>query len=663
MTTRKTKIIAISGTITLLWIIIISFGLFDWFDLKMLDFCLNHSPSLPQDTNIVVVEYDDNTAENLSSPTSKLDMAVLVHIIEEQQPRVLVLDLFSLYGVLQREDTTMLFEEVLSQYSNICYGIGFIVPREKKNSRNNYSNEFKYLKKFLYPLDSFGNPQNLYYAEHLFKPTYQYYAQSKSIGHLVLKNDVDGVFRRIPALITCGDGALATLGMQAAFDYLNVTKDQISIKKGTIEVTNTARFNIPVDTKAQALIHFNDKRNIIQEISMIDIFSTYKNPKNQKVDLSLFKDKLVFIGNTSSRTARFCATPLHSYYPTVLIHANVANNVLQHSFLRQISKYIALLFLIFFGVLYTLPMVLSNNAYKTSILLFILIPVILCGNYLLVLFGSIIIPIFTFSSYILFLLVSLIVYRYLHYKNYLLISLKELQEAMRLKERLATIGEVSSKVAHEIRNPLNAIELYTSLLKRGVDNKEEADEHLNIIHGETQRLNRFITRLLGYARPKEPAMKKLNVHSEIHSIIQLLSPDADKKGMQIRSTVPENLAVFGDPDQVHEIFLNLAKNGMEAMSEGGTLDIYTQKEKTFVSIFFKDTGEGISEEDLKKIFNPFFSRKKKGTGLGLALVKKIVEAHHGEILVQSEPGKGTLIEIKLPSHPRKQKKGTRDEKV
>ncbi len=634
-------------------------GVLHWFDLKVLDFFISHTPKLAQDSSIVVIEYDDKTAENLSSPTSKLDIAALVYIIEEQKPRVVVLDLFSLYGVLQREDTTMLFEEVLSQYSNICYGIGFITPRDRKNGAAKYSNEFRYLEDFLYPLDTFGRPDRLYSAEHLFKPTCRDYEQSNSVGHLVLKNDVDGIFRRIPALLACGNGALASLGIQAAFDFMGLSKESITIAGSGIYAANGKRFRIPIDAKGQMMIRYNDARDIIREIPMIDIFSSCKNPDNGAVNLSLFRDKLVFIGNTSSRTARFCATPLHSYYPTILMHATVANNVLQHSFPVQVPKSLFLIVLLLFGTAYTLPMLLTRDVFRTSTLLLIMIPLVIAGNYLLFFSGNAVVPIFTLASYITFLLGALIVYRYLHYKNRLLISLKELQEAMRLKERLATIGEVSSKVAHEIRNPLNAIELYASLLRRDLEKTHEAHEHLDIIHEETQRLNRFITRLLGFARPRELLIKTIHVQSELYKAVQLMRPDAREKEIHITCTVPEDSIIMGDPDQLHEIFLNLIKNSIEATARDGSVEIEGESDNSWVTLFFKDTGKGISKKDLEKIFNPFFSTKEQGTGLGLAMVKKIVEAHHGTIAVTSESGKGTCMEIKLPRIQANQRKGAR----
>ncbi len=663
MEKRNIKIIAISIIITVAWILFIMLGVFDQFDLKIMDFFMVNSPALEQDSNIVVVEYDDKTAENLVSPATKPDLAALVQIIEEYKPRVLALDLFSMYGLLYREDSEMLFEDIISQYDNICYGIGFIVPKHKKNGTYNGSGEFNYLNGFLYSLEKFSRRGSLYHAEHLFKPANVFYTKSNSIGHLVLKNDMDGVFRRIPAIIECGSGALATLGLQAGFNYLALKKDNIKILNKKIFVESEPSIEIPIDNKAQIIIRYNDTRDKIKEISMIDVFSTYKNPDNGLINLEFFRDKLVFIGNTSSRTARFCATPLHSYYPTILMHANVANNLLQHSFLIYLSKSVLFILLIILGILYTLPMLYSKEIFKASVALVALIPIIITLGYILAILGNLYIPLFTLASYILFLFCCLIFYRYLDYKNSLLISLKDIQEAMRLKERLAFIGELSSKVAHEIRNPLNSIEIYTSLLKRSIEDRDDAREYLNIIHEETQRLNRFITRLLEYARPKEPTLKTLNLKSEINSAIKLISPDTNKKGIRIICTVPDNTEILADSDQMHEIFINLAKNSIEAMSKEGILEIYSRTERTSVSIFFKDNGKGIPKDDQNKIFNPFYSTGKHGTGLGLAMVKKIVESHRGEIIVKSEPKKGTLIEIKLPYQHGKRKKGETDEKI
>ena len=666
MNKKAKNIIIISSVITIIWILFTGLGILEWFDLKVLDFFLKTSPPLKQDPSIVVVEYDDKTAENLATPATRLDIAALVQIIEEQKPRVLALDLFSMYGLLSREDTTMLFEDILSQYNNICYGIGFIVPREKKlnGNYNNNKKEFEYLNPYLYSLESDKAYGNLYQAEHLFKPVYNYYAKSKSIGHLVLKNDLDGVFRRIPAIISCGNGALATLGVQAVFDFLDLTKDKVRITGNNIFINSNNPFRIPLDKKGQLMIRYNDRRDRIKEISMIDVFSAYKNPKSQKLHLETFKDKLVFIGNTSSRTARFCATPLHSYYPTILMHANVANNVLQKSFLRTMNQGSLIVLIIIFSVLYSLLILHSKNIFRTSTLLIIVLLLLIFSVYILSTRYNYYIPIFTLTSFILFLLGSLLIYRYVNYKDYLLISLRELQEAMRLKERLATIGEVSSKVAHEIRNPLNAIQLYTSLLKRESSDKGEAQEHLNIIHQETQRLNRFITKLLGYARPKEPVIKSMNLKNELNFLLNIILPDAKEKNIDVDiNDIPEKTIILGDPDQLRECFINLAKNSVEAMESKGKLTIYSSEDKEYISIFFKDTGKGISKDDIERIFNPFYSTKESGTGLGLPMVKKIIEVHKGKINIESERGKGTVIEMRLPLKKDALKKGNADEKV
>lgn len=636
----------ISIIITVTWIVLSFLGILDWFDLKVSDYSISHSPPINQDSNIVVVEYDDKTAENLATPATRLDIAALIQIIEEQNPRVLALDLFSMSGLFNSEDTTKLFEEIISQYDNICYGVGFIVPIEKSGKSKN-PEEFKYLENFLYPLDRFKCEP--YQAEHLFKPINSYYTDSKSIGHLVLKNDADGVFRRIPASIQCGNGALLSLGLQAAVDFQMLPKEAVQLNGSEIQIINDKTTKIPLDRRAQMKIRYNDKRSTIKEISMIDIFIAYKHPDGRQSNLNLLKDKLVFIGNTSSRTARFCATPLYPYYPTILIHANVANNVLQRSFLQDMHQGIYILLIILLGILYTLIIVYSKNILRLFLWLIIFLIMVSASGYMLVTKLNYCIPLFSISSFILFLSGSLLVYRYINYKEYLLISLRELQEVMRLKERLAAIGEVSSKIAHEIRNPLNAIQLYSSLIKRECENNKEAQGYVNIINEESLRLNRFITRLLGYARPKKLDLKPLNLKNELTYLVTLLTPDlsANEIRVDIRR-VTDDMTIYVDPDQMREAFINVAKNSVEAMEKGGTLEIYSEPCKEYTAVFFKDNGKGIQKNVLDKIFTPFFSTKKQGTGLGLPMVKNIIEAHNGTISVESKEGEGTVVEIRLP---------------
>ena len=186
--------------ITGLWCLLIYNNAFSWFDYKVLDYFQKTVPPIPQDTNIVVITYDDKTSENITGSATDLDIAALIHIIEEQKPRVLAVDIFSMFDILRRSDSSGFLQETFRQYDNICYGVGFLVPSDHEvNGKEVNDKEFDYLSSHLYPLFPGTLAFQPYRAAHLFKPVNEYYRESRSLGHLVLKNDADGVFRRIPA--------------------------------------------------------------------------------------------------------------------------------------------------------------------------------------------------------------------------------------------------------------------------------------------------------------------------------------------------------------------------------------------------------------------------------------------------------------------------------
>jgi signal transduction histidine kinase len=489
--------------------------------------------------------------------------------------------------------------------------------------------------------------KNNYRAEHLFNPLYKNYHSAKSIGHLVLDNDPDGIFRRIPAIVRMNDLGIMPLGIQAALDYLGVERDSITFQNKVITSPESYPLNIPLDNKGRLFIRYSKRRENIREISMVDVLRAYKYPEQKILDLSMLKDKLVFFGNTSSRTARFSATTFESYYPTLLIQADAANNILKGKILKPVSCYTNIIILILLGL------VLSSSALlfkKVSHVIYtaILLPLIITAGFAALNNFSLYVPMFTLISYFVFLFTVLIIYRYFNLKNSLVTSLQNLQEKIKLTERLAAIGEVSSRVAHEIRNPLNGIQLYTSLIKRENTGKEDMVKYLDIIDEEIQRLNRFLTSLLNFTRPKAPVIKSIELNNVIQSVMNILKAELEGKNIRVHINLPENLKLSADYDQIHEAFFNLIKNALDASDRGDMISIYAQKSgKGMVAIKMKDTGSGIPQEDLERIFAAFHTTKEKGTGLGLAVVKTIIEAHTGSISVTSKFGKGTEFNLEL----------------
>jgi PAS domain S-box-containing protein len=226
-------------------------------------------------------------------------------------------------------------------------------------------------------------------------------------------------------------------------------------------------------------------------------------------------------------------------------------------------------------------------------------------------------------------------------------ELKQLEEQLVRKEKLATIGQLASGVGHELRNPLGVIgnsAYYLNMKLKDAD--EKVRKHIEILQREVHRANRIISDLLDFSRVSPPALETCNVNSIIKdTLADLKLPENISLETQLNDELP---GILVDPDQIRQVFLNLSSNAVQAMPEGGRLEIKTGVKDDFAEIMLRDTGEGIPKEHLQKIFDPLFTKKAKGIGLGLSIVKGIVEGHKGTIEVESEVGEGTTFTIKLP---------------
>ena len=202
-------------------------------------------------------------------------------------------------------------------------------------------------------------------------------------------------------------------------------------------------------------------------------------------------------------------------------------------------------------------------------------------------------------------------------------------------------------VAHEIRNPLGGIEIFAGLLADELEG--DSKDHTRKIIREVRNLNDIITQFLEYARPAEPARENTSVGDMIDDAYFLLSPEFERRGVRFtRELDCEDAKVYVDPGQVKRVFINIFKNALQVMTDSGELTLKGMVKDSFIRIMVRDTGQGIPEDDLEKIFDPFFTTKEKGVGLGLSIVKKIVENNGGEITVESKVGEFTTFTISLP---------------
>lgn len=234
-------------------------------------------------------------------------------------------------------------------------------------------------------------------------------------------------------------------------------------------------------------------------------------------------------------------------------------------------------------------------------------------------------------------------------------ELIEIQQELVAHGKLVAMGKLSGIVGHEIRGPIgtikNSIEFLNIRLGKNMD--EKVKRHLDILREEVNRSDKIISDILNFGRVKEPSLTMEDVNKIVDDSIKRLVVPAN---IEIATEHGMDLPLIkADVSQIQRVFSNIMLNAIQAMPSGGNLVISTRVasrekrvEREHVEIEFKDTGDGISEENLEKIFEPLFSTRGKGTGLGLAVCQNIIHAHQGMIEVESEVGRGTVFRVKLP---------------
>lgn len=229
-------------------------------------------------------------------------------------------------------------------------------------------------------------------------------------------------------------------------------------------------------------------------------------------------------------------------------------------------------------------------------------------------------------------------------------NLKLLEEQLRRSERLASLGRLAAGIAHEIRNPLSSIKGFATILAGRFQEDDRSKRIAEVMVQEVERLNRVVTELLDYAKPTELHRETASCATIIQRTLDLLEGAAKDQGVEIQTGVlPGDLEVSIDEDRFSRALLNLCLNGLQAMQRGGTLRLEADLLEGRVHFKVADSGAGIPAEHMPHVFDPYFTTKPNGVGLGLANVHKIVEAHNGQIEVSSTLGLGTTFEIFLPA--------------
>jgi signal transduction histidine kinase len=228
---------------------------------------------------------------------------------------------------------------------------------------------------------------------------------------------------------------------------------------------------------------------------------------------------------------------------------------------------------------------------------------------------------------------------------------EKLREELRRSEHLASLGKLLAGVAHEIRNPLAGIRSTVQLWERLPDTTRTPSS-MNAVIQAVDRLNAIVTRLLYFARADGAERESVSINPMILETLELLSAQSSAQGVTLEHPLQDGLpAVLGSANALRQVFLNLATNALQAMPGGGCLRVGTRLlcEKHQVEICFVDTGTGITPEDLPHVFDPFYTTRPEGTGLGLALCQEIVQQHGGKIELTSSVGVGSSFRVLLPA--------------
>ncbi len=321
----------------------------------------------------------------------------------------------------------------------------------------------------------------------------------------------------------------------------------------------------------------------------------------------------------------------------------------------------SLYFLYVFSIIAASLVISSRAAYITAALSAILFGLLVDGMYFGIIpyyypdqsrelsLGGVLYTIFI--AWAVFFVIAILV-------NYLVGNLKKTREALRLaqkeleiKERLAAAGRISANLAHEIRNPLAAISGSVQVLKNELNLSEEHEDLMEIVLKESSRVSQSIDQFLDLAAPRKQIFSFINLGEILNETLTMLQASGELNGLYRLegNYTTSKIRYYGNSNQFKQIFWNLTKNALKAMPEGGTLTIdFFQPKKNELQLRFTDTGRGMTEEERERLFEPFYSGFEDGRGLGMVIVRRIVDDYEGRIYVASEPDRGTEILITLP---------------
>ncbi len=243
-------------------------------------------------------------------------------------------------------------------------------------------------------------------------------------------------------------------------------------------------------------------------------------------------------------------------------------------------------------------------------------------------------------------------------------SIQKSQERIIQAEKLSSLGQLSARLAHELKNPLTSIKMILQAILDGSPSQEMTKEDAEVILKEVKKLDTVLTHFLTFAKPPRLELRPLNLGDMIKEVLSLMKTEFDRSRVEVSQEISGLPEIKGDYDRMRQVLINLLHNSIQAMPEGGNLKIgvreILENDQRKVLLQVEDSGQGIPEEYRKKVFDPFFTTKERGTGLGLSIVYTIIKEHHGSIDLQSQVGQGTVFAITFHQERLKEGKNGQD---
>jgi len=379
----------------------------------------------------------------------------------------------------------------------------------------------------------------------------------------------------------------------------------------------------------------------------VELIKAYKNSghlKQQQIKYFFFATTLGFVGGGTSYLPCFginvypvlnITVPL---YPLIMTYAIIRHQLMDIEVIIKktliYSVLISVITILYFIIVYTLEKIFS----------------IIVGYYSM----PLAITIITFFSIIFIPLKNKIqkfIDKYFFHGSIDQIDEEniKLREELQKAEKLKAVATLAAGMAHEIKNPLTSIKTFTEYISKKKTDPEFLEKFQKIVSGEVNRINYIVKQLLEFSKPSDLQLKETGIDSLLDETLDLLNNDFLKHNIKIEKCYSPLPSIKVDPSQMKQVFLNLLLNAIDSMETGGIITATIKPGKNDnIIIKIKDSGKGIEKEDLKHIFDPFFSKKNGGTGLGLSVVHGIIEKHGGKISVEGVPGHGTSFQINLP---------------